>query len=289
MTSRTLVAIACLLVASVGLAADTAIKEVTAVSQNGGHRLRLSMLEQIKSPWDEKISAVSMTFRLEFAQSGEVPFLAQPPESVYLEAEDPLVEAILSSGENVAANKHSGWTDQFGPTVYHLELGKEQKQLQKLKLAVTLVKVTEWEEVEFKGLKEGNNDLLHCGPFELACKGEAKQVVLSAAAHPEFFKEHEHYQKQMPLKFLSHRYAMQHASVTDVQHRPLSSSVVTFSGGSSSGVYTRRSLLNLQAAPIKKPEEPIVFPLTIKLKLPKQYEKERVTFEFEKFDIPPHN
>lgn len=286
MYSLPLVAITCLLTAGTGLAADADIKEVTAVSQNGGHRLRLTRLEQTKSPWDETVCAVSMTFRLEFAQEGEIRFLAQPPENVYLEAEDPLVEAFLLSGENVANHKHSGWTDRLGATVSHLELGKEQKQLQKLKLSVTLVKLTEWEELEFKGLKKGDNDLLHCGPFELACKGEAKQVALSSGAHAEFSKEHEQYQKQMPLKFLTHRYAIDHVSITDARNRALFYSVGSFSGGGSSGVFSWQRFLDLENATEKKPVEPIAYPITLKIKLPKRYEKERVMFEFDKLDLP---
>lgn len=244
------------------------------------------MLEQSKSPWDEKVAAVSMTFRLEFAQKGEIPFLAQPPENVYLEAEDPLIEAILLSGENIAVNKHSGWTDQFGPTVYHLEVGKEQKQLQKLKLALTLVKVTEWEEVKFKGLKEGDNDLLHCGPFELTCKGEAKQVALSAGSHAEFFKEHENYQKQMPLKFLTHRYAIDHVSMTDAHLYPLAFRAGTSSGGSTTGLFSLPFIVSLEIGMDKKPQLPVEYPIVINVRLPKRYETERVTFEFNSFDLP---
>ena len=41
-------------------------QEVKALSQNGAHRLCLKSVEQVKSPWDDKIHALTLTFRLEY-------------------------------------------------------------------------------------------------------------------------------------------------------------------------------------------------------------------------------
>ncbi len=205
------------------------------------------------------------------------------------------------SGENVAGNKHSAWTDESSSEVviHTLEVGREQKQLQKLKLVLTLVKVTEWQQLEFKGLKEGKNDTLHCGPFEIDCTGTPRHFEASAGARSEFHQEHENFRRQMPLRFLHHRYALNHIRITDAENRALNSYAGTLTGGSSGGRFSIQEVMNLGKAAEKKTSDQIkspgiernaealiAYPVTLKLRLPRQYATERVDFEFGKLDLP---
>ena len=272
-------------------------QEVKALSQNGAHRLCLKSVEQVKSPWDDKIHALTLTFRLEYRHH-EYQFVGWRPENVFLEGVEPLDEVILPSGKNVAANKHSAWTDEgSSETVIHtLEVGEEQKHLRKLKLTLTLVKVTEWQQLEFKDLRLGKSETLHCGPFEMDCTGETGRFCVSVGSRSEFGQEHESYRKIMPLRFLSHRYAINHVRITDLKGLTPTSCTKLGTGGSTSGYFSFLKPMNLENNPTNdgtrlksgegKAAEPVAYPVTLQLRLPTKYETEHVAFEFENVELP---
>lgn len=271
----------------------------TVMSPNGQYRLSLTHAEQGPSPWDEKISSISGTFRLEFRAKKEADFLSQVPDNVFLEKVD-LLEAVLLSGENVAGQKGSKWTDTSGLTVtiHTQEVGKPLQQLRRLKLAVTLVKVTEWESLEFKDIHKADVAPFHCGPFELVVsKVQPQHLELSAGAFSEHAKEHEVYRQRMPLLFLTHRYALGSLKITDAASQRLSLSSGTFSGGGSSGRYTvfRAAAVTFPASGEALDQSPpslfpaiedIHYPVTLGLKLPLKYESEVVAFEFQDLPFP---
>ncbi len=272
---------------------------LTAISPDGQYRLSLTHAEQGPSPWDEKISSISGTFRLEFRADKAADFLSQLPENVFLEKVD-LLEAVLLSGENVADQKGSKWTDtsDLTVTIHTQEVGEPLQRLRKLKLAVTLVKVTEWESLEFKDIHKADVAPLHCGPFELVVsKVQPQHLELSAGAFSEHAKEHEVYRQQMPLLFLTSRYALGSLKINDAANQRLSLSSGTFTGGGSSGRYAvfREVAVTFPASGeasdpsppslISKVED-IRYPVTIGLKLPLKYESEVVIFEFQDLPFP---
>ncbi|WP_395748017.1 hypothetical protein [Prosthecobacter sp.] len=279
-----IVTVAGLLAAGSSRAADgggVVEKGRTALSQDGGHRLRLIDGEQLRSPWDENVCAVTLHFRLEYADKRNG-FVTQAPGNVFIEKVGPLEEVLLASGENVAANKHSNYcTTTSDLVVSTLELGKEQRQLKKLRLALTLVKVTEWRVLDFKGLKEGKSETLHGGPFEIECNGGAETFGVSIGSQLEFQREHEIYRKQMPLTLINHHFAMEHLEVMDFKNRPMNTRMGMFTGGSSNSQFSIRDGLDPKVA------EPIAYPVNLQLKLPGKYETQELEFEFEKVDLPP--
>ncbi|MBB5039426.1 hypothetical protein [Prosthecobacter dejongeii] len=271
----------------------------TAVSPNGQYRLTLTHSEQGPSPWDKEVSSISGTFRLESRANQAADFLSQLPENVFLEKVD-LEEAVLLSGENVANQKGSKWTDtsDLTVTIHTHEVGKSLQQLRRLKLVVTLAKITEWKYLEFKGIQKAGDAPLKCGPFELVVSEvQPQHLVLSAAAFSEHALEHEIYRQQMPLLFLTHRYALENLKITDAADQRLSLSSGTFSGGGGSGRYAvlRGTALSFTAsgkagdqspASLFEAVEDIHYPVTLGLKLPLKYESERVTFEFQDLPFP---
>lgn len=256
-------------------------KGKTTLSEDGGHRLRLTDAEQVQSPWDENVCAVTLHFRMEYADKVNG-FVTQASDNVFVEKVGPLEEVLLTSGEDVATNKHSSYfTTTSDLVISTLEVGKEQRQLKKLRLAVTLVKVTEWRVLDFKGLKEGKSETLHGGPFEIECNGGARTFGVSIGAQSEFQREHEIYRMQMPLALITHHFAMEHLDVTDFKKRPMNTRMGGFTGGSSSSNFSIRDGLDYKVA------EAIAYPVDLQLKLPGKYETQELEFEFEKVDLPP--
>lgn len=269
-----------------------------AVSADGRYRLSLASAEQGPSPWDEKIAAITATFRLESRMVVDADFSSQVPADVFLEKVD-LREAVLLSGENVAGQKGSKWTDSpaLTVTIHTLEVGKEQRQLRKLTLAVTLVKVTEWELLEFKDIQKDDETPLHCGPFELVVsETQPQHLSLSAAAFSAHAKEHEAYRQRMPLQFLTHVYAMQAVQISDAAGQRLGLSMGTYTGGGSSGryaispgpmlVFPPKGEAGKTPSAIVSPAKDIRYPVTLSLKLPRKYESEQISFEFHDVRLP---
>ena len=300
---RKLVLLVILLQPLLGEAAPTSAADVVAVSKCGRYRLKLTRSSQAPSPWDTKVAALSMSFDLAFLQPTTPVFLRMRPEGVYLENEDPLVSAHTVPVRDVAKNKHSGWTDNFAPsvTVHTLELGAPLERLHSLVLAVTLVRVTSWENVRFSDIQLGSSDFLKCGPFQILVRGEKKRVMLSVGSFSQFRAERKEYRKRMPLRFLNHSYGIKHTSVRDARGRDFFCPIVDGTGGSSSGVFliqaprtngtgherggaaTFPNQLRMSAAPVGLP---IVYPLSLEVRLPKQYRKERVVFTFADLPLP---
>ncbi|GAA5143658.1 hypothetical protein GCM10023213_32000 [Prosthecobacter algae] len=271
------------------------------MSADGRYRLSLANAEQGPSPWDEKVAAITATFRLESRMPAEADFSSQVPADVFLEKVD-LQEAVLLSGEDVAGQKGSKWTDSSALTVtiHTLEVGKEQRQLRKLTLAVTVVKVTEWEPLEFKNIQKADETPLHCGPFEIVVSEvQPQHLLLAAAAFSDHAKEHEAYRQRMPLQFLTHRYAMQAVQISDAAGQRLGLSMGTYTGGGSSGryavspgpllVFPPKGEAGQTPSSIFSPAKDIRYPVTLSLKLPRKYESEQVIFEFQDVPLPAFN
>lgn len=270
-----------------------------AVSEDRHYRLSLAETGQGPSPWDANKAAISASFRLESRADAADDFTQQVPEGEFLENVE-VVAAELLSGKDVAGEKASSWVDSSALTVtlQHLEVGDEQRQLGRLKVAVTLAKVTEWELVEFKGIQKADEKALHCGPFELVvCEAHPRYLALAAAAFSEHASEHEAYRQRMPLQFLTHRYATRELRLTDSAGKHLGFSVGTFTGGGSSARYVihKGMPLTFPAKEQSAGEGPssffdegddIRYPVTAALRLPRKYARERVLFEFRDVQLP---
>jgi hypothetical protein len=256
--------------------------KVAAESKCGKYRLRLERASQSPSPWNSGIAAISLDFEMDFGQAGMRNFERHLPQDTYLENADPFVAARINLVE-IGKNKHFGWTDNFSPsvTVSDLELGSEQKQLDSLTLKVTVVRIKTWETVRFTGVGQGKSDFLQCGPFQLVVHGETDQVRVAAAAYSDFAAETAEYHKRVPLSFVNHRYAMDHMTITDATKKPLTYIGYGGSGGSTVGHFHRRGGIEVDS-----PREPIPYPLQVEVRLPKEYETERVGFEFKDLPLP---
>ncbi len=292
---------ACLAPLFLAQAVDVREPEVVtkaAVSADGQYRLSLTSAEQVPSPWDGKVAALNATFRLESKADKTTIFSSQLPGDVFLEKVT-LEEVILPSGEDVAGAKGSKWTDSssLDVTVHHLELGKEQRQLSRMKLVVTLVKATKWESLEFKGIQKADETPLRCGPFELVISEAAPQhLLLAAGAFADHAAQHEAYRQGMPLQFLTHRYATRALQITDAAGQHLTLSMGAFTGGGSTARYAIQGGLPLTLPPkdnsgktptaLFPPPEDIRYPVVLSLKLPLKYESEQIPFEFQELRLP---
>jgi hypothetical protein len=250
---------------------------------------------QGQSPWDEKAYALNVRFRFQFPKPNR-------PEDTFLENEEPLVSVSLEPGKDIASHRHFSSADNFGPSIDidHLEIGtKVAKRIRRMEIAVTLVKVIEWEEIEFKNVREGENELLDCGPFELACTGQKKSLLVSAAAFSSFEEKQEAYGVRVPLKFVNHRFAIEHIFVNDAAGHALFSHFGMGTGGSTN---TSFAIPEKDAGHLpeldKRTDYPIgihgsfesgaeiTYPVTITVRLPKRYEKERVLFRIDELVVP---
>lgn len=270
-----------------------------AVSEDRHYCLSLAKTGQGPSPWDTNKASISASFRLESRADAADDFTQQLPEGVFLENVEVAAAEVLS-GKDVAGEKASSWVDSSALTVtlQHFEVGDEQRQLRRLKVAVTLAKVTEWELVEFKGIQKADEKALHCGPFELViCEAQPKYLSVAAAAFSEHAREHEAYRQRMPLQFLTHRYATRELRLTDSAGKRLGVSLGTFTGGGSSARYAIHKGMPL-TFPAKEQSagegssslfgaaEDIRYPVTAALRLPRKYVSERVLFEFRDVELP---
>lgn len=286
---------------SMGLSAEALNKpeqKVNAISEDGRYQLVLTTVSQGKSPWDPQVSSVTAAFRMQLKPDDAMSFLTQLPEDVFLDGVD-ILEAVLPIGKDVARNKKSKWTNSESASldIHHFELGKEQEQILCLRLEVTLVTVTEWEELEAKDIQKGIQQTFPCGPFELICEGNDQQVSLSASAGSDFQQEHEAYRKRMPLAFVNSDYALHHVLMTDSSARSPTNALFLGAGGSVEGIFSFGARLPLNAGtdavektgrpPEKSSEQDIRYPISIKLALPMKYKSERVIFEFKNFKLPP--
>jgi len=287
MPPRTLLVIALLCCVGVfgGIGAEALPKpEKSAVSKQGGYRLRLKQIEQKKSPWDAKISALSFRFDMESLRSEAWP-RSSLEDNVYLEKEDPLVAAYLTPGTDVAKHKHFGWTSAPNEVVVaDLEVGAPVEWLHRLELAVTVVRVTEWEELKFEQLGKGESDFLKCGPFQLKLTAAERRVGVSVASFSQFKHEQDEYGKRVPLNFLNHRFGLAHTGITDAAGRKLHQSGGMGTGGSSNGGFIiwpleRRTTSGWEG-------EIISYPISVVVRLPKQFTKERHTFDSKASPFP---
>lgn len=270
-----------------------------AVSEDGHYRLSLAETGQGPSPWDENRASISASFRLESRAEAAGDFMQQVPEDVFLENVEVAAVELLS-GKDVAGEKASQWVDSSAlkVTLQHLEVGDEQRRLGRLKLVVTLVKVTEWELVEFNGIQKADEKALHCGPFELVvCEAQPRHLSVSAAAFSSHAREHEAYRERMPLQFLTHRYATRELRLTDSAGKRLGFSAGTFTGGGSSARYAIHKGMPLTFAAKEQSAgeapssffgeaEDIRYPVTATLRLPRKYVSERAVFEFRDVELP---
>jgi hypothetical protein len=92
----------------------------------------------------------------------------------------------------------------------------------------------------------------------------------------------------MPVTFLNHLYGIQQLKVVDSASRsPTSMGTSTPSAGAASCTFTGWSALETgtsTAAPATSDD--IVYPVSMAVKLPKRFEKERVKFHFNAIPLP---
>jgi len=255
-----------------------------------------------------------MRFRLEFPQNGTTNYSHRHPADVFLDNQDPLVAAYIAPQEDalvldprlwphvgpdldIAKGPHYGSADDSIPTLDIRDLAAPQPfhMLAYLELAATLVKVTEWEELEFNNLRLGTHDILKCGPFELSAFGHKARFSIGAGAGVDFRDEHTQYRQRVPLHFLNHSYAMTHIRILDSRGRELEVGLImgqgigsVIDGGCSFSDFSIRSRDGSLPKLIDGHlfGEEIEYPVTIKVKLPKRYEKDRIKFRMENITIP---
>jgi hypothetical protein len=263
---------------------QAAAEKPVAVSKDGLYRLKLRRSSQTPSTRNATIARVSLDFDLEFTEPGTRTFRRQKPQDVYLDNLNPFVSARIAPGREVG-ERHSGWTDNFGPsvTLSDLELDSPQEKLEALRLAATLVRVKTWDTIQFADLKRGESDHLRCGPFALRVTGKDKEASVVAASFAEFEADRKEFEKRVPLRFLHHAYAIDHTVIHDAKKRRLYSTSSFGSGGATVGTF---AIIATGSGIVLREGEPIEYPLLVEVRLPKEYDTERVEFEFKDLSLP---
>lgn len=260
-------------------------KDVVAVSKNGECRLQLRTASL--RPFGDKGAEASLYFDLEFAdpKTGEF-LLGYVPPDTYLENENPLIRAQIAAGRELSARKNRGWTDSSGRSValYLSDLDEHDANLQSLNLAVTLVRVKSWDVMKFADLGRKESDYLDCGPFQLKVRGEENRVNVSVASFGDFKPKPGEERKEVPLRFVRHRFGFSHTTIYDAKARELWSGGYVGSGGMTGGAF-----VVTPEDPTKPDGGPISYPVRIEVRLPKDYDTERVEFEFTDIPLPDLN
>jgi hypothetical protein len=172
-------------------------------------------------------------------------------------------------------------------TIDDLEIGDARPRLQNVEFELVLTKITEWETRNFQAA-QSSGEFIACGPFELRVYSQPHQVRVDAWAYPGFRKEHDAYRQKMPVNFLDSAYAMQELKLEDAaKHRPTSAGSSMPASGAASTTFTGwNALESTDATAAAADGGDVVYPLSITLRLPKRYEKERVKFHFDEIRLP---
>lgn len=231
-----------------------------------------------------------MAMELQLEVSAASGSMTRPlPAGVYLDNDaSPLTAAYVVQGKNLARNEHL-WSVQGtsgAVSISELEVGGARQRLQDVEIELVLTKVTEWETRNFE-VGMGWSDFLRCGPFELRAFGEAQRLKVNAWPYPQFREEQEAYRQRMPLNFLNQVYAMQELKVVDAANRrPTSIGGTIPQAGAASNTYTGWRASDADEAAAASVSEDIVYPVSVSVRLPKRFEKERVRFRFDEIPLP---
>lgn len=274
----------CLMVAQTASAevATSFPKEVAAVSKDGGYRLQLRTASLRPASFGDKGAEAWLYFDLNFADPKTGKYSSYLPPDTYLEGENPLVRGHIAPGRELSARKNSGWTDNAaGRTVtLHLhDLDEHEANLQSLTLAVTLILVKSWDVVKFADLGREESDYLDCGPFQLKVRGEENRINVTAASFGDFKPKVGNERKRSSLGFVNHRFGFSQTTIHDAMQRALWGGGYVGTGGATGGAFVVPS-----KDPTKPDGGPISYPVRLEVRLPKEYEAERIEFEF--IDIP---
>jgi len=260
-----------------------------AVSPCGRYRLRLVMTSREPSPWDPATAAVSLRFKMEYRPSGTGPFVSERPADVYLEKMDPFVSARCAGGQPVDGSRHFGWTDWRSLELFirNMEIGDPENTLEQLTLAVTLVRVTSWDILTFTDLGCSGNEPLPCGPFVLEVTGEDTRAIVRCIRNPDAQGEKKESEKLACLHFLDPVYGIEHTAIRDAKGRELR----YMSGWSTAGRVSAGNFLiepdrQGEAAGIIEKGDPVRYPVTVDVRLPKTWETEIIEFTFA--ELPFH-
>jgi hypothetical protein len=290
-TARTFVAVTAI-VASCASALAQPQRIATAKYSGGECRLRLQSAVQEISPENRKKTIVVLEFYLEFPESGKATFTSQLPAGLFLNNDkSPLLSAAAGTTKNVVG-AHVGTAEGREGLVLirDLDVGTPRDQLKDVELELVLVKVSEWDQLKFSGLKNEVGDFLPCGPFEYRLHGSNDQVRLDGWAFPKYRAEQEAYRKKMPLKFINDDYALQEVKLVDAAGRsPTGKSLSTGGTGASFGIYSTWRPANAEApeaAATNASSDEITYPITLTVQLPKRFTTERVRFRFNDIPLP---
>lgn len=271
-------------------AAEVPLPVASANYSLGASQLRVNAVSQMPSAQSRRGFAVSLELQLEIPPAAKAGDFFQLPGGWYLDNEvSPLVAASAVPGKSPAKIPHQWMVDgKTGRiTLTELEIGDARTALQAVDFELVLTKVTEWETTTFQALP-GRGDFFQCGPFELRANGEPQRLKVDVWAFPQFRDDHERYRKQMPLAFLNSAYGLQELKVVDAAKRvPTSTASSTPLTGAASATFTAwRPGESTEATAAEPVSEDIVYPVTLTMRLPKRFTKERVRFHFNSIPLP---
>jgi hypothetical protein len=210
-------------------------------------------------------------------------------QTMYVDTGATLLKAQTEDG---ASHKlQSGPWAEIGPGLkfHELDLGGAGHHLTALEFEVPMVKVTQWRTITTKkeapDAEEKNGEPIDCGAFQICLGGTTDTFHVLAGAMGGFETSRKAYAAKVPLGFLNHGYAMSALEARDGEGKAISYGVTTMTGGASVRSYPGPELVTTQRAdgglaftgaivPAKK----IIYPVTVTLRMPEKWEKQRVVF-----------
>jgi hypothetical protein len=285
---RTLFALASVFVVFPLGAAETT-PPVAAANYSGG-AAQLRVIATSQEAQGRRGVTAKLELQLEIPPAEKAGSAGELPADFYLDNDaTPLLSASVVAGKNLAKTAHAwsieGKTGRV--TINDLDIGEARLRLQGVEFELVLTKVTQWETIVFQA-SPGRSDFFQCGPFELRSSGEAQQFRVDMWAYPQFKAQHDAYRQRMPVTFLNHIYAMQQIKVVDAANRmPTSTGSSVPSTGAVSSTYSSFRAAEGDGAAAAAPEgDAISYPVSMTMRLPKRFEKERVKFRFDVIPLP---
>jgi hypothetical protein len=288
---RTFLIVASLVVVTGSRAAEVPLPVASANYSVGVAQLRVNAVSQLPSTQNRRGFAASLELQLEIPPADKPGVFFQLPGGWYLDNDaTPLTAVSVVPGKNLAKTPHQwavdGKTGRI--TLTDLEIGEARARLQGVELELVLTKVVEWETRTFQ-TQPGRSDFFLCGPFELRASGDPQSLRVEVWAYPQFREDHERYRRQMPVAFLNSSYGLQELKVVDAANRaPTSTGTSMPLTGAASSTFTGWKPLEGSAEATAAPtSDDIVYPVSISMRLPKRFEKQRVKFQFSAIPLPP--
>lgn len=262
---------------------------VASANYSGG-AAQLRVTSAVQEPQGRRGVSAKLELQLEIPPAAKAGAAQDLPADFYLDNDaTPLIAVAVVPGKNLAKSAHA-WAVEGKSgriTISDLDLGEARQRLQGVELELVLTKVTEWETLVFQALP-GRSDFFQCGPFELRSSGDAQQFRVDMWAYPQFKPQHDAYRQRMPVTFLNHLFAMQQLKVVDAANRvPTSTGSSVPSTGAVSNTYSSfRTIEADGAAAVAADGDAISYPVSLTMRLPKRFQKERVRFRFDAIPLP---